>query len=198
VIAELPNASRFVLQIYAAVAEEYLERVSRRVLAAKERARAEGRNLNPQAKKHARRMHLEARTRNRLLCTQIEEIRRGRPMAASDVAQELNERGSRTRRGRLPWTEATVFELWHQFHRRWRSTRFPGRPWRPAAGSHAAALARAEAMRSRVAAYRTNGARRAQDICDRLNADHVRTVTGGEWSLGTTHKLLQRLRSAEA
>jgi DNA invertase Pin-like site-specific DNA recombinase len=195
VIAELPNASRFVLHVYAAVAEEYIARVGRRIRASKARARAEGRKTNPHAKQNAKRQRAEARARARVICTRIEALRRGRAMAASDVARELNRLGLRTHEGAL-WAPGTVYTVWHQCHRKWRSVRFRSRPSVPVGAGEPARRQRAEALRARIAAYHSNGARSAWEIRDRLNADHIPTATGLRWSLGTTHRLLQTLRRA--
>jgi DNA invertase Pin-like site-specific DNA recombinase len=194
VVATMPNAPRFVLQIFAVLAEEFVQRVSRRVKATKARARAEGRKLSPHSRQLARGQHKLARARNRPICSAIEDLRRSRSMAASDVARELNERGDRTRQGEQPWTEATVYAVWHEFHRQWRSSRFPGSSKACEAG-RAAARHRAEGLRSRIAAYRKDGVQTAREVRDRLNSDGVPTMTGGRWSVGAAGVLLGRLRS---
>ena len=192
-VVETPNASPFVLQIYAAAAEEYRRQVSRRVKAGIKAAQAKGRDTHL----HAYKSGLGNRAAHKRYADQIrpviESIRRGRRLSQGDVAAELNRRGLRTVRGG-PWTEDAVAILWEWFHRRWSSTRFRGRPSSAGANATAAAKARAEELRILIKAYRAHGAKNAEDIMKRLNKGKVPTVSGRPWTVHRTRLLIRRLR----
>lgn len=192
-VVETPSASPFVLQIYAAAAEEYRRQVSRRVKAGIAAARAKGHDTHA----HAYKSGLGNQAAHKRYADQIrpivESIRRGRRLSQGDVAAELNVRGLRTVRG-LKWTASTVSILWTWFHRRWDSTRFRGRSSSAGAKATAAARARAEALHTLIKAYRARGARKAEDIMKRLSKDKVPTVSGRPWTAHRTRLLLRRLR----
>jgi DNA invertase Pin-like site-specific DNA recombinase len=190
-IVDTPNASHFVLQIYAAAAEQYHATVSRRLRAAHDRARREGRKLNPHAKEAARRYEAKRRKQMRPLCMLIEDIRRSGPMSAGEVARILNERCVPTQRGRA-WTNFTVSNFWLVYHRRWDLAKFRGHNPGPATEVRQA-LARAELLRPRIERYRSQGTTKEWQIAARLNADGVPTTTGVQWSQSLVSILLRRL-----
>jgi DNA invertase Pin-like site-specific DNA recombinase len=196
-VVETPNASPFVLQIYAAAAEEYRRQVSRRVKAGIAAAQAKGRDTH----RHAYKSGLGNRAASKRYADQmhpvIESIRRGRRLSQGDVAKELNARGLRTIRGG-PWTDDAVALLWEWFHRRWSSTRFRGRPSSSGADATAAAQARAEELRTLIRVYRERGARNAEAIMTHLNKGKVPTVSGRPWTVHRTRQLIRRLRSRSA
>jgi DNA invertase Pin-like site-specific DNA recombinase len=179
-VVETPKASPFVLQIYAAAAEEYRRQVSRRVRAGIAAAQAKGRDTHL----HAYKSGLGNRAAHQHYADQIrpiiESIRRGRRLSRGDVATELNARGLRTVRGG-PWTEDAVAILWEWFHRRWDSARFRGRPSSSGANATAAAQARAEQLRILIKAYRARGAKTAEDITKCLNKGKVPMPSGRPW-----------------
>ena len=192
-VVETPNASPFVLQIYAAAAEEYRRQVSRRVKAGIVAAQAKGRDTHAHAYRSGRANQAAHRRYADRIRPIVESIRRGRRLSQGDVAVELNALGLRTVRG-LKWNADTVTILWDWFHLRWDSTRFRGRSSSAGAKAAAAAVARAEALRILIKAYRARGARKAEDIMKLLNKDKVPTVSGRPWTVHRTRLLIRRLR----
>lgn len=195
-VIETPTAGPFVLQIYAAAAEEYRRQVSRRVKSGIAAAQAKGRDTHTHAYKSGLGNQAVHKRYADGLRPVIESIRRGRRMSQGDVAAELNARGLHTVRGGS-WTADSVQILWVWFHRRWHSTRFRGRPSRSGAAATVAARARAERLRILIKAYRERGARTAEDIMKRLNKGKVPTVSGRPWSVAMTRRLIHRLRRRE-
>ena len=98
-VVETPNASPFVLQIYAAAAEEYRRQVSRRVKAGIVAAQAKGRDTHAHAYRSGRANQAAHRRYADRIRPIVESIRRGRRLSQGDVAAELNARGLRTVRG---------------------------------------------------------------------------------------------------
>jgi DNA invertase Pin-like site-specific DNA recombinase len=190
VVAETPHASRLMLQVYAALAEEHRQRISRRVAAGIAAAKAAGRKRNPHARALADRSRRAAQARAEALRSIIEHIRRGRRMAVDEVAAELNWRGLRSNNGNQWDYDATV--LWLRLHRTWHSSRFPGRAAVPSV-QRARALARAESLRPTIEQYQRAGARTSDEIAARLNAGGFRTPRGHLWQKGMTCRLLRLL-----
>ena len=192
-IAETPQASRLMLHLYAAIAEEHRLRMSRRVRAGIEAAKRAGRKRNPHARAVADRLRSQARARAAALRPIIEEIRRGRALTVQNVADELNRHGLRTASGAL-WGYRTTFVLWHRFHRRWHTRGFRGRPGATDSWVKAErALTHAEELRERVEQYRNEGLMTSDVIAACLNRDGIRTITGRLWRKKMTCRLLRRL-----
>jgi DNA invertase Pin-like site-specific DNA recombinase len=193
VVAEMPQASKLMLHVYAALAEENRERMSRRVRAGIAAAMAAGRKRNPHSKALAVRLRKEAMARAAAVRPVMEGVRQGRAMTLPEVAEELNARGLRTARGE-PYTHPTTFKLWRRFHRKWHTRRFPGRP-----GStdsivfEARMVAHLDLLRSIVERLRREGVTAQEEITRRLNEAGYRTVTGRPWHRNMTYRLLRRL-----
>jgi DNA invertase Pin-like site-specific DNA recombinase len=196
-VVEIPQASHFILHIYAAVAEQYRSIISRRLRAAHERARKEGRKLNPKAREAACEGHARRKRRFRPLCRLIEDIRRHRRMSTGDVARILNERGILTQRG-VPWTNYNVAQFWYGYHRRWDVSPFRGRLSAGPQKQTKQAMERAERLRARIKRYRREGTTKGWQIAARLDAEGVPTITGVPWSQGLVAILLRRLNARRA
>jgi DNA invertase Pin-like site-specific DNA recombinase len=192
-VVETPGAAPFVLQIYAAVAEEYRRRVSRRVRAGIAAARARGRDTHKHAYASGLGNRAAAKRYAESIRPIIETIRRGRSLSRGDVAVELNGRGLRTIRGCL-WNEENVAVLWQWFHMTWSSTRFRGRQSRSGAVALDAANRRAKEFGMLIRVYRERGAKNAEAVMKLLNRGRVPSVTGKPWSLSMTRRLLRRLQ----
>jgi DNA invertase Pin-like site-specific DNA recombinase len=192
VVAETPNAGPFVLQIYAAVAEEYRRQVSRRCRAGIAAAKARGVERNPHAKRVGQMSRDAARAHASKLRPMMEEIRTGSSMTRDEVAAELNARGIRPMIA-ARWDSHNVSCVWSWFHRRWRTQRFPGRFSQGAPSGLAGAKAFEQKLRPVIVAYRNAGAVTAREIMDHLNNDGLTTRAGLRWSKANTHRLLGRL-----
>lgn len=193
VIVQLPNASPFVLQIYAAVAEDFRRKVGRRVKVGMAEARAKG-TWVPQKGCPAGTLFSERVKRyTETLRPIIEKIRRRRAMSALDVADELNRSGLRTV-CQNRWTERSVRTVWCWLYPRWDIAAFRGLKCRSAVTLKAAAMTRARDLRLIVAGYQRDGAKSGSEIAERLNSAGWRTLSGGPWCRQTANKLLRRLR----
>jgi DNA invertase Pin-like site-specific DNA recombinase len=197
-IASAPTNTPFVLQIYAAVAEEYRRQVSRRCKAGIAAAIARGARDLDKARAAGRRFGLASRQaaidHAEQLRPIMEGIRQGTPTSADDLARQLNERGYRTVLGG-PWTSNSIFRAWSWLHRRWHSRQFP----RGKGGSmRIAASGRERALHYRplIDAYRKAGASTIADVAAQLNANDVRTPKGLTWSKANTARLLLRIKHA--
>jgi DNA invertase Pin-like site-specific DNA recombinase len=194
VVAETPGATPFVLQIYAAAAEEYRRQTSRRCKAGIAAAIASGVNRRRHAHVAAAGQHKAAKAHALRVKAIIEEIRLRRPMSAGDVAEQMNRRSELSYR-KLPWTASSILVAWRWFHRKWATARYPGRPSSSGADEVVAARAKAEQLRPIIELYYRNGALTPREFTTRLNEDGVPTVTGVPWRDGHTRTLLRRLGS---
>ena len=100
--ADIPNADRFMLHIYAAVAEEEGRKISQRTRAALAVARKRGVKLgNPTGDTTAARAarQLNARQAAANLMPVIEAVRAAGANSLADVAEALNARGIKSPRG---------------------------------------------------------------------------------------------------
>jgi DNA invertase Pin-like site-specific DNA recombinase len=196
VIAELPSASPFVLQIYAAMAEEYRRQVSRRVKGGMKEAKARGSwvprrdcragvRFSGMARRHAERMR-----------PIIEDIRRGRILSGTDVSLEMNGRGLRTVFGRC-WTDRSARNLWKRFYPQWDMWSFPGNQTRVARTLKAAARTRARDLRPVILQIERDGARSGREIANRLNAAGWRSINGRPWGAETVNRLRRRQRAED-
>lgn len=149
VVVDTPGASPFVLQIYAAAAEEYRRQTSRRCKAVIAAAIAGGVNRRRHALMAGAAQHEAAKAHALRVKAIIEEIRLGRPMSAGDVAEQLNRRGELSYR-KLPWTDGSILVAWRWFHRKWATARYPGRSSSSGGDEVTAARARAEQLRAIV------------------------------------------------
>lgn len=197
-IASAPTVTPFVLQIYAAVAEEYRRQVSRRCKAGIAAAITKGARNPAKARAAGRRFGLAARQaamdHAEHLRPVMEGIRQGRPTSADELARRLNERGYRTVLGHC-WSSNSVVQAWAWLHRRWHTCQFP----RGKGGStRIAASGRERALQYRplIDAYRKAGASTIADVATQLNANGVRTPKGLTWSNANTARLLLRIKRA--
>jgi len=193
VVAEIPNASPFILQIYAAVAEEYRRVASRRCRAGVQAALAQGINVygHCQASSWANRAAAKAHALR--FVAEIEDLRKHGSRSQEDVANALNARGLLTYFKR-PWTDRSVYAAWRWRHKQWISSRFPGKK-RNGGGEAAAATAKAtrEKLRPTLDVYRTIGVVTGAEVAARLNQQGINSATGRAWTDAMARKLIRRL-----
>jgi DNA invertase Pin-like site-specific DNA recombinase len=194
-IAGTPTASPFVLQVYAAVAEQFRRQTSRRCKAGIAAAIARGARDPAKARATGRRIAQLARQAAQEhaehLRSVMEDIRRGKPTSADDVAQQLNEKGYRSVRGNR-WTSHSVFTAWARLHRRWHTRQFPrgeGGPARLAATGRE----RNMAYQPLIDFCRAAGASTIADIAQHLNANGTRTLRGRPWTKDNTRRVLNQI-----
>jgi DNA invertase Pin-like site-specific DNA recombinase len=193
VVAATPGATRMMLHMYAVLAEDQRDRMSRRVRNGIAAAKAAGGFRNRYTKVIAARSRRAARGRAAPVCRVVEKMRRGKSMTLEEVALELNRRGLRTPRG-VAWRSMSLWTAWRHFHRGWSTQRFPGRHTPPEMDARTQrSTAHAEALRNEVAQCRRSGARSAIDIALQLNLKNLRTVTGQAWKPKEVRRLLRRL-----
>ena len=115
VAVDMPNADRFMLHVYAAMAEEEGRRISERTKAALASARARGVELGRNGKALAQRHKNEART----FAIQIEPTLRSliddERLSFQAAAKRLNEMQVRTARG-AAWHSTSVFRTWRRIN----------------------------------------------------------------------------------
>jgi DNA invertase Pin-like site-specific DNA recombinase len=119
VACDMPSANAFMINVYAAVAQEERRMISERTKAALQAAKARGRVLgNPNLAEAAKlgRAALQSNTRRFAANVRpiIDEIMRAGATSANAIAAKLNERNVRTARGGT-WTHVQVGAILHPF-----------------------------------------------------------------------------------
>ena len=99
VAVDMPTADRFMLHVYAAMAEEEGRRISQRTRAALAAAKARGVELGLNGKVLAERQKVDAETFAVSLLPIIQEIRKDGHRTVRSVTAALNERGIPSREG---------------------------------------------------------------------------------------------------
>lgn len=194
VIAELPFASPFVLQVYAAVAEEYRRQVSLRVKGGMKEAKARGSWVPRRDCRAGLHFSAMARRHAESMRPMIEDIRRGRILSATDVSVEMNGRGLRTVFGRS-WTDLSARNLWRRFYPQWDMPNFPGNQSGVARTLKTAARTRAQDLRPVILQIQSDGTRSGREIANHLNAAGWRSINGRPWGAETVNRLRRRLRA---
>ena len=89
-VADMPNADRFQLHLYAALAEKEAEIISQRTKAALAAAKARGTVLGRNGKKLAKRNKAEANARLKPIASRLSALR-GEGLSIRKMAAKLNE-----------------------------------------------------------------------------------------------------------
>ena len=110
VAADMPSADRFMLHIYAAMAEEEGRRISERTKAALAAAKERGVELGKNGKVLAKANRDEATKFANLIGTQLNGLGLTANMTMSEIANGLNQAGIKTRQGGT-WHNTTVSRL---------------------------------------------------------------------------------------
>jgi len=107
VAADMPSADRFMLHIYAAVAEEEGRRISERTKAALAAAKERGVELGKNGKVLAKVNRDEATKFANSIINQFDRLGITTSMTMKEIAKRLNQSGVKTRQGRT-WHNSTV------------------------------------------------------------------------------------------
>lgn len=110
VAADMPSADRFMLHIYAAMAEEEGRRISERTKAALAAAKARGVELGKNGKVLAKKNRNEATRFAEEIGGEFSRLGITPDMKTAEIAERLNEAGVRTRHDG-PWYRASVSRL---------------------------------------------------------------------------------------
>lgn len=110
---DMPNADRFMLHVYAAMAEEEGRRISERTRAALASAKARGVALGQNGRALAAKNKLEADEFAASMKPRLRSLIDGRGMTFSDVATHLNHLNVATPRGGK-WHASTVHAVWNR------------------------------------------------------------------------------------
>ncbi len=110
IAADMPNADRFMLHVYAAMAEEEGRRISERTKAALAAAKERGVELGKNGKVLAVKNKKEAQVFAREIFSKFEELEITSNMDLQSIARALNEANIKGRNGRL-WYKTSVARL---------------------------------------------------------------------------------------
>lgn len=108
---DMPNADRFMLHVYAAMAEEEGRRISERTRAALASAKARGVKLGSNGKILAEKRRNEADARARMLTGTLQALLVAEGLTFRQAAERLNADCVAAPGGRL-WHSTTVFRVW--------------------------------------------------------------------------------------
>ncbi|KIN60683.1 Resolvase [Sulfitobacter noctilucae] len=114
VAVDMPNADRFMLHVYAAMAEEEARRISERTISALQAAKARGVRLGENAKSVEKRNSSFANDFSLQVGPLIEDLRNEKGLSFREVAEELNRRGIRAFRGG-DWHPTTTHRTYKRF-----------------------------------------------------------------------------------
>lgn len=114
VAVDMPNADRFMLHVYAAMAEEEGRGISERTKAALKAAKARGVKLGTHGSVLAKTRSMEADERAKNVGPQIEKMKTGAEMSFRKIAEGLNAMGTLTENGRL-WHPTTVYRAHNRY-----------------------------------------------------------------------------------
>jgi DNA invertase Pin-like site-specific DNA recombinase len=181
VAVDLPNATRFMLHIFAAIAEEEGRIIAERTRLALAAAKAKGVRFDQEALRRKE----AAQARAEALRTRIEQIRAEGHVTTMAIARELVENGATG-----PDGEPIRREMVGRYLRRL-GLAYQG----PSAQERqrAAADERAATIRPHIDAIRAEGFRRTADVQRQLQARGVPTATDADWAHSTTRSVLRRL-----
>ena len=110
IAADMPNADRFMLHVYAAMAEEEGRRISERTKAALAAAKARGVELGKNGKVLAAKNKAEAEAFAGSIASRFEELEITTNMDLQSIANLLNKAGVRTRGGGV-WYRCSVARI---------------------------------------------------------------------------------------
>ena len=110
VAADMPNADRFMLHVYAAMAEEEGRRISERTKAALATAKERGVELGKNGKVLAKRNNSEAVDFAISIIKQFPELEISAQMTLSQISQKLNNAGVQTKNGKM-WYRSSVARM---------------------------------------------------------------------------------------
>lgn len=110
VAADMPSADRFMLHIYAAMAEEEGRRISERTKAALAAAKERGVELGKNGKQLAKANREEANKFAKSIAGQFSNLGITTDMTMQEIAERLNEAGIKTKEGNI-WYKTTVSRL---------------------------------------------------------------------------------------
>lgn len=99
VACDMPQADRFMLHVYAAMAEEEGRRISERTKATLAAAKERGIELGPNGKLLAKQNRIQAVEFARTITNEIDKLGLGASVSLRKVASALNDPGVRTRSG---------------------------------------------------------------------------------------------------
>ncbi|MBL1430692.1 MAG: recombinase family protein [Robiginitomaculum sp.] len=116
IAADMPNADRFMLHVYAAMAEEEGRRISERTKAALAVAKARGVELGKNGKVLAAKNKAEADVFARGVSSNFERLGISQDMSLQSIANLLNIDGVTTRQGEI-WYRATISRLLSRIER---------------------------------------------------------------------------------
>lgn len=114
VAADMPNADRFMLHVYAAMAEEEARRISVRTKQALQAAKARGVILGKNGKKLARDNAEKANRFCLVAGRKIEKLRQREKMTFREIADHFNQTGVETPNGRR-WHCSTVYNAHNRY-----------------------------------------------------------------------------------
>jgi DNA invertase Pin-like site-specific DNA recombinase len=185
VAVDMPSATRFMLHIYAAVAEEEGRLISERIKGALAVAKARGKRWDHEARRQA----AAAKARAEALRPVIEAVRAAGCRTEYAVAKELNRRGVPFHTGK-PWIPFTARVMLRHL-----GLLEPPEPYK-GARVRGAAVARAEPYRQVVAELAAAGHRTPAAVRDALNARAIATAEGRPWDWMAAKRLLVRIGAA--
>ena len=113
VAIDMPNADRFMLHVYAAIAEEEGRRISERTKAALAAAKARGTKLGENGKKLALQNKKEAEVFAKSVELPLRQMIVQQQLTFRAAADRLNELNVPTARGGQ-WHPSTVFRAWQR------------------------------------------------------------------------------------
>ncbi len=111
IAVDMPNADRFMLHVYAAMAEEEGRRIRERTRAALASAKARGVKLGTNGKVLAEKRREEANTRALLLKETLQALLLTEGLTFRQASERLNKKGVPAPGGRL-WHSTSVFRVW--------------------------------------------------------------------------------------
>ncbi|MEP6342274.1 MAG: recombinase family protein [Maricaulaceae bacterium] len=110
VAADMPNADRFMLHVYAAMAEEEGRRISERTKAALAAAKERGVELGKNGKVLAKQNRQKAEEFSRSILSQFPQLGLTPEMKIGEIAQVLNDNSITTRNGGV-WYKSSVSRM---------------------------------------------------------------------------------------
>lgn len=114
VAIDMPNADRFMLHVYAAMAEEEARRISERTKSALRSAKARGVKLGINGKVLAQQNILAADQFARQIGPQIEQLQNTDGLSFRGIAKSLNNQAIRTANG-ASWHPTSVYRVHNRF-----------------------------------------------------------------------------------
>lgn len=114
VAIDMPNADRFMLHVYAAMAEEEARRISERTKAALKAAKARGVQLGRNGSVLGEVRSREADERAKRIGPKILQMKQSDGMSFREIAAQLNELGVKTEKGAV-WHPTTVYRAYNRY-----------------------------------------------------------------------------------